>query len=1131
MNSKMENRSNIPLRASRSLLTGAAVLLIIFMFSAVSVSAQAQFEKKPVSDVKISFTDNETDSAGSDYFGTVAKNSLGDSYSAVKIRQALQALYDTKRIESAAVEVLEDKGTVIVTFLIKKRTVVRKLTAIVGRTSGKPVTQDEVLFRLNSLSPGSSITEQTIRTGADSVIAYFYEKGYFNVSVSYEQIPLASKTEIELVFKVTPGDQARVSAFKIEIKGFDSSKALRSLKLRPGSLYSRDEMRKDFERVKKLLRESNFLAAKLQEPNPVLDRTSNSVEIEVKGDAGPPIDVVIESAETKLDAENLSKILPIKREGTLDYSAIIGGERRLEEKFQEGGYFFVDVSTSCSVEPAFREGEASYATNDTELLCSALSGAELGSRKVKVRYLVDLGRRLKLVDIRVKGLERFLVDDKEIRRAGDGANDLGRPLPLAEIRALLGSTEASLIGIVPYLGYGRGYTSSALLAEDEETIRSLLNELGYRSAKVGSRQGVSLTGDELIITFDVDAGPRTKVSSIEITGNRKIPTDILKAELEKDFPQLEGTGFSRALVRNVTKRIVEYYSREGFFETRVNYSIENVARAGSDDVKVLFKVESEGSKVTINQVVVTGSEKVSKNAILNVVNLKPGQLLRSVDIFSSEQSLYATDAFRKVEIKPVAARENANGEKISDVAVSVEEQAPRTITYGGGYSTDAGPFGAFDLRHYNLFGRLQQGGVRARISRLRQLVQFDFVNPRFIGDGRNPDGTKRFAPLTITAQLQRDTTITRFFRSAFDKGTFGVVQRIDASGNPIDEFGRDVSSPTINRLLLSAETSRTLSAKNRTIVFARYRYEDVRLSNIDSLLIRDLLSPDARVRISGFGTNIVRDTRENCRLRYSLIEIATKGTAIQRCRYNPGDATKGDYLTADYSVSVPALGANTGFHKFQATYNIYYTPGALKNTTLAGRAVLGVSKVFSRGSRFRSSGYPELDDVLPISERFFAGGSQSLRGFDFESAGPRVLVVPQGTFRDSSGRIVRINPFTVPYGGNAIAMINLEARIPVSESVRLVPFYDGGNVFRTSGEIFKKPNPPANDVFRQNLKAEWTNTLGFGFRLKTPIGGELGVDYGYLLNPPAFLVPQSVGPNALYTPHRGQIHFRFAQAF
>jgi outer membrane protein assembly factor BamA len=154
-----------------------------------------------------------------------------------------------------------------------------------------------------------------------------------------------------------------------------------------------------------------------------------------------------------------------------------------------------------------------------------------------------------------------------------------------------------------------------------------------------------------------------------------------------------------------------------------------------------------------------------------------------------------------------------------------------------------------------------------------------------------------------------------------------------------------------------------------------------------------------------------------------------------------------------------------------------------------------------------------------------------LRGFEFEQAGPRVVVVPQGIFRNSKGEPVFLTPFTVPFGGNALAIVNLEARIPLSKSIRAVPFYDGGNVFRRVRDIFNPPEVAAGEVFRQNLRSVWSHTVGFGLRIKAPIGGELGVDYGYLLNPPQFLIPQTNGTNGIFRLRQGQLHFRFSQAF
>ena len=119
-------------------------------------------------------------------------------------------------------------------------------------------------------------------------------------------------------------------------------------------------------------------------------------------------------------------------------------------------------------------------------------------------------------------------------------------------------------------------------------------------------------------------------------------------------------------------------------------------------------------------------------------------------------------------------------------------------------------------------------------------------------------------------------------------------------------------------------------------------------------------------------------------------------------------------------------------------------------------------------------------------------------------------------------------------------MSNLEARIPVTRDVQIVPFYDGGNVFRSISDIFSpKPITPTgnfvDDVNLRNLRVRWTHTVGVGFRFKTPLGGALAVDYGYLLNPPEFLIPQNLNTlsptTSVFRLHQGQFQFRFTQTF
>lgn len=1083
-----------------------AATLFLCVFLTFAAFAQNKYEGRPLLEPDITFEGNDRDISAAEEFRLVARSNLGDTYSSVRIREAIQAVYNTGRVVSVSVEASDAGESVRLRFVIKRKTQAERVTIVVGNSVGEKVTEDELLLRLNLVTAGSTVSEQILQTSAGTILEYLRDRGFYKSEVTFTQQTSATDTRVGVTFNVTPGEQAKVGAFTIAIAGFDAAPVSKKLKLRAGSLFTQDNLTRDVELIRDALRKKNFFAPEVGEPRVVYESETNKINISLAGKIGPTVIVTVEAKNEKVGEGTQKKLLPIKREGTLDYSAIVEGQRRLENYFQEQGYFFAEVTPVCAVDPAFNESEASYTVNETSLLCASLTGADLTDRKVEVKYQADLNRRLKLVDIRVEGTKL---------------------LPAEEIRTVLESQEASALGIVPYLGYGRGYTSAELLREDADTVRSLMRELGYRDAKVTVRQGVSPTGDDLIITFVVDEGRPTRIDGVEINGNSLIAGDRLKEQL----PVILGKNFSRARIRNGQRKLSEFYANEGFYDAKVSYAITELGGDDNEDrIRVEYKVENEGRRVIINRVLVYGNKMTDRESVMKSLNLRPGSALRASDIFSSEQNLYATDAFKRVEIKPEPAGENADG-RLVDLIVNVEEQAPRLLQYGGGFSTDAGPFGFFSIRHYNLRGKLVQGGARVRVSRLQQFGQLDFISPRFLRDGSNADGTRRYSPLTFTAQYQRDTTVTRFFRSAFDRGTFGVVQRIDAAGNPIDEFGASTGSPTINRLTLAMETSRTLSVKDRSLIFVRYRFEDVRLFNIGSLLIKDLLLPDAKIRTSGFGATFVRDTRENCSIKYTLLEIIAKGEVGDPCRYNPGDPTKGEYLTAEYNVSVPVLGANIGFQKFQASYYRFFTVDALKKTTFAGRTVIGLANVFAKGNRFSSTQFQGLEGVLPISERFFAGGSTSIRGFDFESAGPRVAISPQGTFRDSSGQIVSLNPFTVPFGGNALAIVNLEARVPLGKSFRAVPFYDGGNVFRRVKDIFNAPAVAANDIVGQNLRSTWSHTLGLGLRFKTPVGGEFGVDYGYLMNPPRFIIPQSVGPNAIYQIRREQLHFRFSQAF
>jgi hypothetical protein len=96
--------------------------------------------------------------------------------------------------------------------------------------------------------------------------------------------------------------------------------------------------RRDLAKIRDALVAVNFLSPVLNDARVVRDAETNRVNIELTGAVGPKVDVKITNYELSEKAQH--DLLPVKREGNIDYSAIIEGERRMRNKLQEDGFFF-----------------------------------------------------------------------------------------------------------------------------------------------------------------------------------------------------------------------------------------------------------------------------------------------------------------------------------------------------------------------------------------------------------------------------------------------------------------------------------------------------------------------------------------------------------------------------------------------------------------------------------------------------------------------------------------------------------------------------------------------------------------------------------------------------------------------
>ena len=1100
------------------------VMVLLAFVNAQAGSTFEQYEGRPISSVEVTFEGSPADPAAEAEFLSIIRVVPNTEFSAVAVRDSLQALFDSERVANARVEVLEPgakTGPLRLRFVIERQVQIGDVKFELTPATGTPISEDELRARVNLTQPGTRLSKQIVLHNSEELQVFLRDRGYFNAVIESREELDASGTRATVTYHIVPGEQARVESFNINISGFAASAVKTTLDLQPGAPFTRAALGSDTNKIRQALIDEAFLSPLLEDARVERDPERNTITINLTGTVGPKVNVVV--PDYPMNEKAARELLPVKREGNIDQSAIIEGARRLRNKLQEQGYFFTEVTPVCTVTPPTPD----LGPNGVASTCETLNPETLSGHNVEIRYDIDRGRRFKLTDIRITGTNKLTYDD---------------------VAADLRTQKASALGLIPLLGYGRGFTSLTLLEVDKRTIRNYLRDLGYRRAEVDVLQGVSISGESLIITFQVTEGPLTRIAGVEVRGN-KIYTD---QRLRDELKTVIGAPYSRSQARADGERMIALYAREGYVNAQLEYSIVELPKKGEEEqVRLIYSITNEGDKVFINRIVINGvtgsanTQSTKRAAILRAIPIAEGDVLRSDRIADSERELYLTDAYRQVIIRTEPAGETASGFKRKDVIIDVEEKKPRVMDYGGGFSTDTGPLGLFELSNVNFMNKLRQSAMRLRVSSQQQRLRLEYLDPRF-----KRYGEKSFAPLGLSLEYQRDSTVTRFFRSAIDRGTMGIVQRLDEKGNALDDFGLRVKEPTINRFTATIETQRVLSTKTHSIIFARYSYEDVRLFNLQSLLIKPVLQPDRAVRLSRFGASYVRDTRERCErgllgmVRNPDEETGTRG---EICRYNQLDATRGDFFNVDYAIALRQLGGNLSFNRLQASYRRYYKVNAMRGTVFAANASLGLANLFNPRDRDGNGTINEIDLTLPISERFFSGGSTTLRGFNFEEAGPRQVIIPTGTFIDQKKKPVVLNPFTVPVGGNALAILNLEARVPLTRSLQAVPFYDGGNVFRRIGDLFGRHDNiplPAGDVVAAinaaNLRAHWTNTVGLGFRIQTPFGGALAVDYGFLLNPPQFLIPQR-GPSgdpddfngtpAIYRLKRTQLHFRFTQTF
>jgi outer membrane protein insertion porin family len=574
--------------------------------------------------------------------------------------------------------------------------------------------------------------------------------------------------------------------------------------------------------------------------------------------------------------------------------------------------------------------------------------------------------------------------------------------------------------------FSPGDFSDQLVRASVKNLTALYQSEGFSSAQVTPT--VTRNNGNVTATFHVTEGPRDIVNSLKIQGDDTFPESKFAPKGLKLGP---GKPYSQKLVAADRASIVAQYLQAGYLTSSFRETAKVASKSDPHRIDVVYHIY-EGPQVHTHDVITLGrvrtQQRLINEDVAGIVSEKP---LTETELLTSESKLYNhTGVFDWAEVDPMR---QITTQTTENVLVKVHEAKRNTMTYGFGFELinrgGSVPSGTVALPNLPPIG-LPSNFTTSQETYYGPRGTFQYTRNNVRGKGES---------LSATAFAGRlDQRIAGYYIDPnFRWSSWGATTSIQAEHdeeNPI--FSSQVETGSV-------QLQKFLDKPKHDIFFMRYSISQTDLTRI---LIPALVPPsDQHVRLSTIAANFTRDTRDNAL-----------------------DAHKGVLQSIELDLNATKLGSSVNF--VQMTTQAAYYKTIFDKIVWANSIRIGLAQPFSSSS-------------VPLSQEFFTGGGNTLRGFPLDGAGPQrqVQVCSSGSSTDCSY-------IQVPAGGNEQLILNTEFRIPlpIKQGLGLAVFYDGGNVFPTVGF--------------HDFTSLYTNSVGLGLRYATPVG-PIRVDLGHNLNP------------------------------
>jgi outer membrane protein assembly factor BamA len=639
-----------------------------------------------------------------------------------------------------------------------------------------------------------------------------------------------------------------------------------------------------------------------------------------------------------------------------------------------------------------------------------------------------------------------------------------------------------------------GKYSPALVSGDVTSIQALYRANGFDEAKVTtdvkdistSPDGKPLKVGEIAATYTIVEGPQQKFGTVALNGVDANRMKDVKALMNSQ----PGQPFSLVTLSGDRDTVLQYYLSHGFDQVKVEIR-QTKESTDADKTNVSLNV-TEGQQVFVNRVLLSGVENTRPKVVQSQILVHAGDPLDQTALLQTQRNLYNIALFNEV----VAAVQNPSGDAPQkNVLLQLTEAKRWNVTYGFGFEAQTGTPQAGTISeasciqlHINPCNQLSQEGktgVSPRVS-----LDVSRINLRGTQDSLTLHSSYGLLEQVAILTLQNPHLYGAKNFSAAISGGYSNVQ--------------DITTFTASTLQGDFRITEKWRRRDTFIYDFLYRRVSVNSLQVSADLIPLQSQP---VRVGGPGLTWLHDTRSP----------------------GPLDAVKGQYSTVQTFLASSKFGSQTDFWKIDGTNSTYYQFGKQQKYVFARSLRIGYERASGTNPNVGNQAClgillttnPSCSSV-PLPERLYAGGANSLRGFPINGAGPRDL---QTGF---------------PVGGTAAFVNTFELRMPpqtlplVGNSLNFVLFHDMGNVFQNASDMF-----PSFLRFNQPNRATCSNVsgsigtcdfnyfshdLGVGARYRTPVG-PIRVDFSYNLNPPVYPVIYDFNNNP---PHEGQAgHFNF----